>query len=65
MLMAILGLTTGSAVNLVLTVAILAAQVALSAWWVRRFRFGPTEWLWRSLTYRCPQPMKIEPGCRR
>ncbi|MFL6813505.1 MAG: DUF418 domain-containing protein [Bradyrhizobium sp.] len=20
-------------------------------WWLGRFRFGPMEWLWRSLTY--------------
>ena len=24
---------------------------AFSTWWLRRFRFGPLEWLWRSLTY--------------
>lgn len=28
-----------------------AAQAAFSAWWLRRFRFGPLEWLWRALTY--------------
>jgi uncharacterized protein len=48
----------GPAVNLALTVAILAIQVVLSGWWVRHFRFGPAEWLWRSLTYRRMQPMK-------
>ena len=26
-------------------------QILLSAWWLERFRFGPVEWLWRSLTY--------------
>ena len=26
-------------------------HVAVSTWWLRRFRFGPLEWLWRSLTY--------------
>ena len=25
--------------------------------WMRLFRFGPLEWLWRSLTYLRPQPM--------
>jgi uncharacterized protein len=34
-----------------------AAQVALSHAWLRRFRFGPAEWLWRSLTYRRAQPL--------
>jgi uncharacterized protein len=27
--------------------------------WLRHFRFGPTEWAWRSLTYWRRQPMKI------
>ncbi len=26
-------------------------QLVLSPWWLRRFRFGPVEWLWRALTY--------------
>ena len=28
-----------------------AAAIAFSLWWMRRFRFGPLEWLWRALTY--------------
>ena len=28
-----------------------AVQLWFSAWWLRRFRFGPFEWVWRSLTY--------------
>jgi uncharacterized protein len=31
--------------------AIFAVQIAYSGWWLRRFRFGPAEWLWRALTY--------------
>jgi len=27
--------------------------------WATRFRYGPAEWLWRSLTYRRLQPMRI------
>jgi uncharacterized protein len=27
--------------------------------WLRHFRFGPMEWVWRSLTYWHKQPMKI------
>lgn len=34
------------------------AQVVVSRWWLARFRFGPAEWLWRSLTYWQPQPMR-------
>ena len=28
-----------------------AVQLVASPLWLRRFRFGPVEWLWRSLTY--------------
>ena len=33
-------------------------QVPLSRWWLLRHRFGPAEWVWRSLTYRRLQPMR-------
>jgi uncharacterized protein len=33
-----------------------------SVWWLRHFRFGPVEWLWRSLTYGERQPMHCPPG---
>jgi uncharacterized protein len=32
-------------------VVIFAVQIVACQWWLRRFRFGPMEWLWRSLTY--------------
>ncbi len=35
-----------------------AAQVLLSRWWLKYFRYGPVEWLWRSLTYLRWQPMR-------
>jgi len=41
----------GPALLLPLTFVIFALQVWASGWWVERFRFGPMEWLWRSLTY--------------
>ncbi len=34
-------------------------QLLASPLWLRRFRFGPAEWLWRSLTYLRVQPMRI------
>ena len=34
-------------------------QLVLSPWWLNRYRFGPVEWLWRSLTYGKRQPMRI------
>jgi uncharacterized protein len=33
-------------------------QLIWSPLWLRRFRFGPAEWLWRSLTYWKKQPMR-------
>ncbi len=41
----------GPALTVVFTLVIYAAEVAFSGWWLRRFRFGPLEWVWRTLTY--------------
>ncbi|AGB35996.1 DUF418 domain-containing protein [Natronococcus occultus] len=38
--------------------AIWAIQIFLSVLWLRYFRFGPIEWLWRTLTYRSQQPLR-------
>jgi uncharacterized protein len=38
--------------------AFFGVQVAFSHWWLQRFRFGPAEWLWRSLTYGSAQPLR-------
>jgi len=48
----------GPALNVVLTLLIYSFQVALSVWWLRHFRFGPVEWLWRTLTYGQLQSMR-------
>lgn len=37
--------------------AVISLQLVLSPWWLARYRFGPAEWLWRSLTYWKRQPM--------
>lgn len=34
-------------------------QLIFSTIWLRSFRFGPFEWLWRSLTYWKFQPMRL------
>ncbi len=34
-------------------------QIVFSHVWLRHYRFGPCEWLWRSLTYRRRQPMAL------
>ena len=38
--------------------AIWIFQIIFSLIWLRYFRFGPFEWLWRSLTYWEKQPMR-------
>ena len=40
--------------------AVWVIQLAWSPWWLRRFRFGPVEWLWRWLTYRTWPRMRRE-----
>lgn len=40
--------------------ALFALQVALSHWWLARFRYGPMEWLWRAFTYGQRPPMRLE-----
>lgn len=44
--------------GILITIAIFNMQIPLSKWWLSRFRFGPMEWLWRSLTYGKIQPMQ-------
>ncbi len=39
-------------------VAVIVLQLGTSPWWLARYRFGPVEWLWRSLTYWQRQPMR-------
>lgn len=41
-----------------LSLGFFGLQIAFSHWWLARFRFGPAEWLWRSLTYWQAQPMR-------
>jgi uncharacterized protein len=38
--------------------AVWIIQIIWSHLWLRYFRFGPLEWLWRSLTYWKKQPLK-------
>ncbi|WP_394844174.1 DUF418 domain-containing protein [Pendulispora brunnea] len=42
----------------VLGVAVYIGQCILSTYWLRWFRFGPFEWVWRCLTYGKLQPMR-------
>ncbi|WP_010529904.1 DUF418 domain-containing protein [Lentibacillus jeotgali] len=33
-------------------------QILVSKWWLTKFRYGPLEWIWRSLTYKQKQPLR-------
>jgi uncharacterized protein len=49
----------GAAAAFVLGLAVYCLQVMTSSWWIRRYRFGPVEWLWRTLMYSARQPMLL------
>ncbi len=38
-------------------VSVWIVNIVFSLIWLRVFRFGPAEWVWRSLTYLRPQPL--------
>ena len=38
--------------------AVSVVQLLFAVLWLRAFRFGPMEWLWRSLTYWRRQPLQ-------
>ena len=46
----------------VFVLAVWGLQLAWSPWWLARFRFGPFEWAWRTLTYRSVQPIRRNPA---
>ena len=50
--------TWGPAWLAALCVAGFVAQGAVARAWLDRYRFGPAEWLWRTLTYWRVQPMR-------
>jgi uncharacterized protein len=54
-----LGMRLGATWFPLLALLILVVQTLFSQWWLARYRFGPMEWLWRSITYRTRQPMRL------
>ena len=42
----------GALWSLILGLMVFATQVMISNWWIRKYHYGPLEWLWRALTYR-------------
>lgn len=47
---------------LLFCVGVWALQLWWSPLWLKRFRFGPAEWLWRVGTYRKRQPLRRRAG---
>jgi uncharacterized protein len=43
--------------GLLLALAVWSIQVPASMWWLKHFRFGPAEWVWRCFTYGRLQSM--------
>lgn len=52
------GLKLRPALYVVGALLLFGIEVALSRAWLSRFRFGPLEWLWRSITYARWQPLR-------
>jgi uncharacterized protein len=50
---------TGPLLNLAVILFVFVLAIVASNLWARRFRFGPAEWLWRTLTYWKVQPLKL------
>jgi uncharacterized protein len=44
--------------QILIVFGIWSIQMALTWVWMKRYRFGPVEWLWRSLTYWKIQPIR-------
>lgn len=44
-----------------IALAVYALQAAFSFLWLRHFRFGPVEWVWRMLTYGQRLPLRTDP----
>jgi len=45
---------------LLLALAVFGFELPFSMWWLRRFRFGPAEWIWRLLTYGRIPPLRVD-----
>lgn len=45
--------------QMLIVFAIIMFQLFLSRWWLNNYAFGPLEWLWRCLSYKKLQPMRI------
>ncbi|HEX8409681.1 MAG TPA: DUF418 domain-containing protein [Thermoanaerobaculia bacterium] len=56
-----LGGKIGPTLYIPIGLAIYVLQLVASRAWLRRFQFGPVEWLWRMLTYGARVPLRKQP----
>lgn len=56
-----LGLRLRPLYYVVAATLLFSLEALYSSAWLSRFRFGPLEWIWRTLTYARPQPLLREP----
>lgn len=49
--------------QVVFVLIVFILQMMASHWWMKRFEFGPLEWLWRGITYlKMPKLRKAQPS---
>ena len=48
--------------QLSVVIAVVAVQIPLCHVWLRHFRYGPVEWLWRAITYWQIPAMRVAPA---
>lgn len=53
-----LGFRISPLVGLAAAIGLFLIDAAFSKWWLSRFRYGPLEWLWRSVTYWRRKPLR-------
>lgn len=51
--------TIPSRFSFLMALGLIVIQMALSSWWLKNFRYGPVEWLWRSLTHFKRYPLRF------
>jgi uncharacterized protein len=52
----------GAFASTLIALAIFVFQIAVSSLWLKYFRYGPMEWIWRQLTYRKRLSLRAETG---
>jgi uncharacterized protein len=52
----------GPLTGVIIAVIIFGLQVLFSTWWLRNYKMGPLEWIWRTLTYGKRQKLKRTVG---